>query len=212
MNNPKDIVREGYDKVSFAYRQDELDKSSETYQLYKMWVDQLSKPLEAGCSVLDLGCGCGVPTAQLLARQFRVTGVDISPVQIERARKLVPEAAFIRGDMCELEFKPDEFNAIVCLYAIIHVPLAEQRGLLTKIGSWLKLGSFLLLLAGHREWTGEETNWLGVAGSSMYWSHADRDTYIEWLKESGFLIVWDRFVPEGDGGHTLVLSRKGGNR
>ncbi len=208
MRNPKEIVREGYDKVSFAYREDEPDKSGESYLQYKSWVDQLSDQLEAGCSILDLGCGCGVPTTQLLAQQFRVTGADISPVQIERAKKLVPDATFICGDMCKLDFVFEEFDAIVCLYAIIHVPVAEQEELLARIWTWLKPKGYLLLIAGQNEWTGKEVNWLGVDGGNMYWSHTNRDTYIEWLEKAGFTIVWKQFVPEGNGGHALMLARK----
>ena len=209
METPKDTVRNGYDKVSFAYREDCPDRASESYKRYEAWITELSDYLHSSSSVLDLGCGCGVPATQLLVRRFRVTGVDISSVQIERARKLVPDARLIPGDMCKVEFKPSEFDAIICLYAIIHVPLAEQRRLLTNISTWLKPGGFLLLSAGHREWTGQESDWLGVDGAEMYWSHADRDTYLDWLVEEGLVIVWDRFVPEGDGGHSLFLARKG---
>jgi len=41
----------------------------------------------------------------------------------------------------------------------------------------------------------------------MYWSHADRATYLALLKETGFEVLWTRFIPEGTGGHTLVLAR-----
>jgi hypothetical protein len=40
----------------------------------------------------------------------------------------------------------------------------------------------------------------------MHWSHADRATYLAWLKETGFKVLWTRFIPEGTGGHTLVLA------
>ena len=208
MKNPKAIVRVGYNKVSFAYRGDDPSKEGETYQKYKAWTDELSDLLEAGSSVLDLGCGCGVPTTELLSRRFNVTGVDISEVQIERARKLVPNAAFLCGDMCEMEFPPGEFHAITCLYAIIHVPLAEQQELLSKMWKWLRPNGYLMLSTGHTAWTGEESNWLGVDGGDMYWSHTDRDTYLHWLEDAGFRICWDRFIPEENSGHTLILSRK----
>ena len=40
----------------------------------------------------------------------------------------------------------------------------------------------------------------------MFWDHADAATYLVWLREAGLEPVWDRFVPEGDSGHTLVLA------
>jgi len=212
MKNPKDIVRDGYDRVSFAYREDKADKSGEDYRQRKAWVDEIAGYLSDGCSVLDLGCGCGLPTTKLLAQRFKVTGVDISPVQIRRARRLVPEASFICGDMCELDFDKQGFEAAVSLYAIIHVPVEEQPGLFSKVWQWLKPGGLFLLTAGHTEWTGQEENWLGVRGCTMYWSHADRETYLQWLKTIGFGVLWDRFVPEGEGGHSLILVRRDGGR
>jgi len=41
----------------------------------------------------------------------------------------------------------------------------------------------------------------------MYWSHADAATYEAWLAENGFAIHWARFIPEGDGGHRLILAQ-----
>jgi SAM-dependent methyltransferase len=157
--------------------------------------------------VLDLGCGCGVPTAQLLAHDYAVTGVDLSPVQVARARQLVPQARFICADMTTLDFAPGSFAAVVSFYAIIHVPLAEQPGLFRNIRRWLRPGGFLLATVGADSWTGTEQNWLGVEGGTMFWSHADGATYERWLGEAGFALIWARFVPEGDGGHTLVLAR-----
>jgi hypothetical protein len=42
----------------------------------------------------------------------------------------------------------------------------------------------------------------------MFWDHAGRDTYLRWLRDDGLEVIWDRFIPEGDGGHVLVLARK----
>lgn len=60
---------------------------------------------------------------------------------------------------------------------------------------------------GSTAWTGSEDHWLNVAGTTMYWSHADAPTYLVWLTESGFIVHWTRFIPEGGGGHTLVLAQ-----
>lgn len=57
-------------------------------------------------------------------------------------------------------------------------------------------------------WTGQEENWLNVEGGTMYWSHTNRDTFVKWLKETGFQVIWDRFIPEGNSGHTLILAKK----
>lgn len=206
--DPIDIVRSGYDKVSWAYRANRPDESSEEYLKYAGWTDELKRRLPASSCVLDLGCGCGVPVSQVLATDHRVTGVDISPVQVDRARRLVPEADFMCADMCEVEFPDASFDAVVCLYAIIHVPVDEQPSLIGRIARWLAPGGLFLVTAGETAWTGVEEDWLGVPGGDMYWSHADRATYRRWLIDAGFTVVCTAFIPEGDGGHSLFLLRK----
>jgi cyclopropane fatty-acyl-phospholipid synthase-like methyltransferase len=161
--------------------------------------------LDDGDRVLDLGCGCGVPATATLAERFVVTGVDISPVQIDRARRLVPAALFVCQDMTHAEFPPESFEAIVSFFAIIHLPIEEQPGMFAKLSHWLRPGGYLLATVGDRAWTGTEDDW---HGAPMYWSHADRKTYLSWLEESGFEVLWTRFIPEGSSGHTLVLAKR----
>jgi SAM-dependent methyltransferase len=199
----KAIVREGYDALSYRYRADDADTGP-----YEPWLDTLRHRLGSGSSVLDLGCGCGVPVARdLAAADHYVTGADISDVQIERARRLVPSATFIRSDFVDLEFEPESFDAITCFFALIHVPLAEQPVLIERIGQWLRTGGVLLATLGDTAWTGTEDGWLG-GGAPMWWSHADAATYRRWLSDAGLTIVEDRFVPEGSSGHRYLAAER----
>ena len=205
--DPKAIIRRGYDAVSHAYRGDVED---ETCADYHAWLDALTPLLAAGAPVLELGCGCGIPVAKRLAAQYQVTGVDLSSVQIGRARQLVPAGHFLCADMTTLDFPPASFAAILSFYAIIHIPLTEQPPLFHELRRWLKPGGYLMVTVGNTAWTGTEADWLDVFGATMYWSHADAATYEAWLKENGFVIHWTRFIPEGDGGHRLILAQAGG--
>ena len=158
--------------------------------------------------MLDLGCGCGVPVARSLAAAgYQVTGVDISEVQIERARRLVPAGTFIRADASEVSFPAVSFDAVVCLYALIHMPLDAQPGLLRRAAGWLCPGGWLLALTGQRAWTGTEDNWLG-GPATMWWSHADADTYRAWLADASLEVTEQDFVSEGDSGHALFWARR----
>jgi SAM-dependent methyltransferase len=206
VNAPKQIVKDGYNAVSYAYQSDVPDTK---LNLYQNWINEFAAYLPGKAAVLDLGCGCGVPATQILVKQgFAVTGVDISDVQIDRAKKLVPGANFRCCDMCTLDFASQSFAAIVSLYALIHIPLEEQPALFAKLFDWIQPGGFLLATVGTESWTGTEQNWLGVEGGTMYWSHTDRATYVKWLTDVGWMLKWDRFIPEGNGGHTLVCAKK----
>jgi SAM-dependent methyltransferase len=193
-----ELVRSGYDELSLRYRADDADAGT-----YRPWLDRLRSGLPEAARVLDAGCGCGVPVARdLAAAGCRVTGVDVSEVQIARARRLVPAAEFLRADLTELDFPPASFDAVVALYSIIHVPLDAQPAVLASFARWLVPGGTLLMTAGARAWTGTETGWLG-GSATMWWSHADTATYRDWLGAAGFRIDTETFVPEGDSGHSL---------
>src|SRR5262245_4614385 len=93
--DPKDLVRRSYDQISHLCRGETISRE----RGYSAWLEALVPLLQPGGAILDLGCGCGIPVAQELAQQFHVTGVDISAVQIARARQLVPQATFHCADM-----------------------------------------------------------------------------------------------------------------
>ena len=201
----KQIVRKGYDKLSYAYRTDE---TADDYENYGDWVRLLAARVPEHSPVLDIGCGCGLPATRLLSRAFDVTGIDFSEVQISRANRLVPAARFVCGDISEQSFPPNSYAAIVSFYAIIHMPLSEHPGLFRKIATWLRPSGYFLATVGHNDWTGEDECYLGVPGGRMCWSHADEASNVRWIEAAGLYVHWTRFVPEGDSGHTLVFAQK----
>ena len=98
-DDPREIVRRGYDAVSIRY-----DEHYGGEHKYQAWLTELRGLVPPGGAVLDLGCGSGMPVARDLAGAgYRVTGVDISEVQIRRARELVPNAAFVCADFASVE-------------------------------------------------------------------------------------------------------------
>ena len=78
-------------------------------KMFNFFCDKLQK----GASVLDLGCGPGIPiTKELVKRGFNVTGVDISDNMIKLARKNVPEAKYFRMSMTNIDFTK-EFDGVL---------------------------------------------------------------------------------------------------
>ncbi|MGA8542661.1 MAG: class I SAM-dependent methyltransferase [Thermoplasmata archaeon] len=207
--DPKSVVREGWNRVSTIYRppRSRRDAFDHTNADYREWLQPFFRMLVPGSDVLDLGCGCGTPGARLLSERFRVTGVDISDVQIERARALVPAGRFVRADMTAVSFPRATFDGVVCLYALIHVPLEEQPGLLGKVYRWLGPGGLFLVTTGATAWTGVEEGWLG-SNARMYWSHADSRTYEKWFGQKGFRVLRRTIIPEGESRHALFLVQK----
>ncbi|MDX3229211.1 class I SAM-dependent methyltransferase [Streptomyces sp. ME19-01-6] len=183
IEDPKELVRRGYDALSLRY-----DQAYDAETKYQRWISERSGRIPAGGTVLDLGCVSGVPVARALATAgHRVTGVDISEVRIRRARELVPQAEFIRAHATAVDFAPASFDAVVSFYALIHISLDEQLPLLGKVARWLRPGGWFLGTTGHRAWTGADEDWLG-GGTAMWWSHADAATNRAWITRAGLTV------------------------
>jgi SAM-dependent methyltransferase len=202
----RELVRRGYDAISFAYRGDDRGTASSAAEddiRYAEWVGELVCLLPAAATVADLGCGAGIPaTRELASHGLRVLGVDFSAVQLARARRLVPAAGLVQADMAALRLRPASLDAAVSFYALIHLPLADQQALLARVREWLRPGGYFLVTTGAQRWTGTE-RWLGA---DMFWDHADTATYLRWLEAARLAPIWHRYIPEGDAGHSLILS------
>ena len=200
------LVRRGYDVISHAYRTDggaTHQSTGEDPGRYLSWVAELAGLIPERARVVDLGCGIGVPgTLALTSYGLSVLGVDFSPVQLARARELVPAASFVRADIAAFQLRPASVDAVTAFYSLIHVPLADQQALLPRIRGWLRPGGYLLAIVGAAWWTGTER----YLGADMFWDHGDTGAYLRWLTGAGFTPLWHRFIPEGNLGHSLILA------
>lgn len=82
--------------------------------------------LPPGSSLLDVGCGIG-GSSRILAQTygFQVTGITISPQQVNRAQALTPagvDATFVVGDALALPFPDASFDVVWSVEAGPHMP------------------------------------------------------------------------------------------
>jgi SAM-dependent methyltransferase len=198
---PKEIVARGYDAIALRYAEWAGQIDSPVME----WVRDLDGRLDECADVLELGCGRGVPATRALARRHRVTGVDISAVQVELARHHVPEASFVHGDAMELDVAPASLDVVVALFVFGHVPVEEQSGLIARIGGWLRAGGFFLgtFAAGDG---GEEidADWLGAP---MFFASLGGEAYGPLLRKAGLEPVRDEVVVQHEPGHGDVSFR-----
>jgi SAM-dependent methyltransferase len=74
--------------------------------------------LQAGASVLDVGCGTGRHDIELARRGYRVTGIDLSEGMLDQARKDAQTAGVQvqwRQDNATSFMVPEPFDAVICL-------------------------------------------------------------------------------------------------
>ena len=99
----------------------------------------------SGARVLDVGAGTGLPTArQLVDAGCRVTGLDISSRMLEIARKNVPEAEFVHGDVVDVA-EESRYEAVTAFFALLHLPRERIRTALRVIGDVLVPGGWFAL-------------------------------------------------------------------
>lgn len=182
MDDPKQIVAEGYNHITQNYLQ-LVEAMGMTVR--EKYLNLLVKLLPANAQVLELGCGAGIPMTKFMSERFQVTGVDISSNQLALARQNVPNAEFIQSDM--VHFITDRcFDGIVAFYSMTHVPRDEHRQLLNRIYRLLKPGGILLATMGFGDSPDVVSpDWLG---SPMFFSHFDGDTNLGLVEQTGFSI------------------------
>lgn len=192
---PSDIVEAGYDLVADRH----LAWINEIRGDPRLrFVRDLRARLAERPTILDLGCGAGVPCTALLAEHADVVGVDVSARQLQLARHHVPGARFVKADMATVDFPALSFDAVTAFYSVAHVPRERHGELFGRVASWLRPGGHFLASLGCGSTDGAVEDWLGAP---MFFSSHDAPTNLRLLLAAGLDVVVDEIVtmeePEG---------------
>ena len=107
-------------------------------------------PINAGESVLDVGCGAGVDTlcsAMKVGPSGKVVGIDLTPAMLDRAernlsRTDLKNVSFKQGSVEDLPFADADFDVVTSNGAFNLVP--DKAGALAEIHRVLKPGGRLM--------------------------------------------------------------------
>jgi ubiquinone/menaquinone biosynthesis C-methylase UbiE len=198
----KRVVRRGYDAAAESYLADRPRAADDVAAL-----TELTSRLGTGGSVLDLGCGAGLPvTDHLLGAGYLVVGLDFSMAQLRLARQRGMSAPLTQADMSALPFRAASFDGLAAYYSIIHVPREEHTTIVDEIRRVLVPGGHALLVFGSRDLPADhdQNSWFGVP---MYWSHYDAETSLALLSDAGLKVEWSEILtdPMGHGEHLFAL-------
>ncbi|PZV19976.1 MAG: SAM-dependent methyltransferase [Cyanobium sp.] len=107
-----------------------------------------SRALPASPSVLDLGCGCGVPiSAALMAEGCHVSAVDASPSMVAAYRQRFPQARVACEPVEKSSFFNSTFHGIVAVGLLFLLPADGQRALIRRVSAALQPGGRFLFTA-----------------------------------------------------------------
>ena len=129
-----------------------------------------SLPLEA--TVIDLGCGTGLPITKVLVdEKLNVYGVDASPSLVAAFRHNLPEVPIACESVLESSFFNRMFDGVIAWGLIFLLQPEEQRHLIQSVADILLPGGRLLFtsstgtepLVWNDAMTGLESRSLGAA-------------------------------------------------
>jgi len=168
-------------------------------------LESLIARLPLGSSVLDVGCGNGIPlTRMLVGAGCNVLGIDSSARMLERFKTNCPGTPFICAPIQSADLDGRLFDAAVAWGVIFHLPHDEQRRAIAKIASVLKPGGLFLFTGGDEDGDKEGDPMNGVP--FHYWSFSI-DGYRELLRANGLTLV---DVRRDVGQNTYYLSSNDG--
>jgi ubiquinone/menaquinone biosynthesis C-methylase UbiE len=164
--------------------------------------------LRRGARVLDLACGWGRHSVALAEAGMRVTGVDLSPTLLERARRDADEAGveveWVQADMRELPWE-GEFDAVLSLFSSIGLfdSDAEDGRVLRAGHRALRPGGLLLVEAMHRDQVVAEyaeRDWWETEDGTTVWMEREWDAVAGVSEER---LRWRRGRSRGEKTHRI---------
>ena len=109
-------------------------------------VERIAALTPAGSSILDIGCGTGVPTAKILTESGRkVLGVDVAEGMLTLARQQVPAAEYRHADVRDLPAEFGPFDAVTAFFSLLMLSRAEIEDVFGRVRGWLVPGGYFAL-------------------------------------------------------------------
>jgi SAM-dependent methyltransferase len=135
----------GYEEVASVFIAGRGSDGSETGASV---VADWSQMLPVGATILDLGCGTGVPISQaLIGRGFHVYGVDASPTMVSAFRARFPTVPVECAAVEESDFFGRAFDGVVAWGLFFLLDAEVQRRLVAKVAAVLPSGGIFLFTA-----------------------------------------------------------------
>lgn len=170
-------------------------------------IARLAALLPVGATVVDIGCGDGIPISQrLLDYGFKVYGIDSSGEMVKRFQANFPGVAVECSDVLTSDLFGREFDAAVAYGVVFHLSPPNQARLIRKIAHHLRPGGLLLFNSGNEEGEGVSE----MAGIRIPQYSLSAAQYEETLRANGMILVQHYLDPQSEG--YIYLARKDGGR
>jgi SAM-dependent methyltransferase len=111
----------------------------------------------AGASVLDVGCGPGEHSEEVLKswHAARYAGIDLSVGMVRDARRRYPEIDFVAANACQLPLPNSSFDVVTSSFIFHHIPVNSRVEALheqLRVGNLVLLRDLFGMEGGLRSW------------------------------------------------------------
>jgi SAM-dependent methyltransferase len=169
------------------------------YEAWEEYIIQKLALLNAGKTGLDIGCGNGTFTRALYKAGYQVSGVDISPAMLTKARELAAKngvrTEFLQGDITKLKVSAKVDFAIAVNDCLNYVSPEKVSAAFSHVAGCLKKGGVFLFDVS----TPDKLQ--NVLGNNLFAEDRDELTYLWFntLKENRVEMDLTFFIPQKDG-------------
>ena len=166
-------------------------------------ISRLAGMVPVGSTVLDIGCGDGIPiTKSLIDHGCSVYGIDSSPKMIDRFKVHFPDVTVQCADALNSEFFDLQFDAIVAYGMIFHLTQFDQARLIQNVSEHLIPGGLFLFNSGDED--GESMSVMNGIRIKQYSMSSAR--YNETLHDNGMVLM--QGYPDSKSGGYIYLGKK----
>lgn len=138
-------------------------------------------------NILDLGCGIGRIAIRLASKGYRVTGIDISELCIEKARAIAREwgvsdrVEFIAGDYRKLDdlLGEKKFDAALCIHSRAWEDISDAASLFSKLRDHVREGGIFIIQ--------------DICGDLFFQAVLTAPTSLNWFKIVGELLLLSKW-------------------
>jgi len=153
-------------------------------------------PVEAGETVLDLGCGSGYAARALREAKDAgcAYGLDGSPEMARNARSYTddPDVGYVVGDFDALPFASDSIDHAVSMEAFYYA--ADPRQTLEELARVIRPGGTFYCAVNYYEENVHSHHWQDSISVDMTrWSY---EQYREAFREAGFYVAEQDTIPD----------------
>lgn len=180
--NPKEVTIETYNKTADKY-------AANVDGMYlKEKAEKFFTFIPKGASILDLGCGHGRDAKIFTEKGYKVVGVDLSDVLLEKAKKNAPKADFRLMDIVNMELPENSFDGVWAIASLLHIEKKDIPGVAKKVYDILKPDGvwYISVKEGEGEVLKPDKRY---NGAEKFWSFFKKDELESLLRSSNFTIL-----------------------